>query len=340
VRVTTRRVIPRPVTPEPGKLKVILPTAVRTLAVHDVVVCTYLAAIALAVLIAPADPLRTRCLRQSWGLFAVTAAVVAAFRSRLLGRNAVASLLYRTALIGAIVASYLMLRGVLPVVSPGTLDRELYALDVALFAGEPAIWMERFASPAATQWFAFWYFAYFAVLAAYAAPLWLGRSWRPRLANELCLGIALTFCTNHLLYIAVPGWGPHVFLADRFQAPLPDGPWTAAVRDTVSAGGALKDIFPSLHTAAPTMLALFAFRHRHEPPFPVAWPLTAFAALNGTIATMFLRWHYAVDVVAGLALAFAVSAASARLADWEAARRSRAGYGPAWPPLARDPTGD
>src|SRR6185369_4926606 len=131
---------------------------------------------------------------------------------------------------------------------------------------------------------------------------------------------------NHLLYIAVPGWGPHVFLADRFQAPLPDGPWTAAVRDIVSAGGALKDLFPS--------------RHRHEPPFPVAWPLTAFAALNGTIATMFLRWHYAVDVVAGLALAFAVSAASARLADWEAARRSRAGYGPAWPPLARDPTGD
>jgi hypothetical protein len=305
---------------------------VRELALHDVIVCAYLATLALAAATAAPHPARARCLAESLGLGAPVLATVAAFRGGLLGRSAVASLLYRSALIGAIVVSYLTLRDLLPLVSPGTLDRELYALDLALFGGEPALWMERFASPAATQWFAFWYFAYFIVIAAYAVPLWF-LDWRPRLANELCLGIALTFCASHLTYIVVPGWGPHRFLADRFAAPLPDGRWTAAVGATVAAGGAFKDIFPSLHAAAPTMFALFAFRHRRAAPFDVAWPLTAFAAVNGLVATMFLRWHYAVDVVAGLALACAASAASARLAGWESARRARAGCAPAWPPL-------
>lgn len=335
---TTRHVTSGPVAPPRTKFKKVLATAVRELALHDVIVCAYLGTLALAVLLADPHPLPTSCLWQSSSLFAGTVAIVVAVRGGLLGRNAVSSLLYRSCLVGSVVGSYFMLRDLLPVVSPGALDPQLYALDLALFGGEPAIWMERWASPAATQWFAFWYFAYFIVLAAYALPLLLASS-RPRLANELCLGIALTFCTTHLFYMVVPGWGPHYFLADRFSGPLPHGRWTEAVRATVSAGGAQKDIFPSLHVAAPTMFALFAFRHRHASPFHLTWQITAFAALNGIVATMFLRWHYAVDVVAGLVLAAVASGASGRLADWESARRSRAGLAPAWPPLRRPQPG-
>jgi hypothetical protein len=332
---TTRRVLARPLAPPHPEFKNFLATAFRALAAHDVIVGAYLGTLAVAAITADPQPVRSTCVHQTGALFGGTLAIVTAVRGGLLGRNAAASLLYRSTLVAAIVGSYLILRHLLPLVSPGTLDRELYALDVALFGGEPALWMQRWATALATQWFAFWYFAYFFVLAAYALPLLLGDA-PPRLASELCLVIALTFCTSHLCYFVVPGWGPHRFLADRFAAPLPAGRWTAAVGATVSAGGALKDIFPSLHVAAPTVLALFAFRHRRRSSiFRLAWPATAFAALNGTVATMFLRWHYVIDVVAGLALAVAVAPVSARLAAWECARRARAGLEPAWPPLRR-----
>jgi hypothetical protein len=81
----------------------------------------------------------------------------------------------------------------------------------------------------------------------------------------------------------------------------------------------------------PTAFALFAFRHRRESPFHLVWQITAFAALNSTAATLLLRWHYAVDLIAGLALGGGAAIASARIAEWECARRARLGCSPAWP---------
>jgi membrane-associated phospholipid phosphatase len=51
------------------------------------------------------------------------------------------------------------------------------------------------------------------------------------------------------------------------------------------------------------------------------------------LATMFLRWHYLVDVVAGVTLAVAGAYAGARIADWEYAKRERLGLQAAWMPL-------
>jgi membrane-associated phospholipid phosphatase len=49
--------------------------------------------------------------------------------------------------------------------------------------------------------------------------------------------------------------------------------------------------------------------------------LCSFFALNIILSTMVLRWHYLVDVIAGLGLALAVAVAAPRLAAWEARRR-------------------
>jgi membrane-associated phospholipid phosphatase len=105
------------------------------------------------------------------------------------------------------------------------------------------------------------------------------------------------------------------------------------VRETVEAGGAQKDIFPSLHTAAPTFFAIFSFRHRKLVPFKYSWPVVAFLATQIIIATMFLRWHYLVDIVAGLALATTAALLGPYVADWERAKRERLGLQPAWTPL-------
>jgi membrane-associated phospholipid phosphatase len=120
-------------------------------------------------------------------------------------------------------------------------------------------------------------------------------------------------------------------MASSFAHPFPAGLWHDLVVSAVKSGGAQMDIFPSLHTAAPTVVALFSFRNRKELPFRYTWPLVAFCTLNIIIATMFLRWHYLIDVVAGLVLATTAVLLSRPITRWELARRERLGYGALWP---------
>jgi membrane-associated phospholipid phosphatase len=135
----------------------------------------------------------------------------------------------------------------------------------------------------------------------------------------------LVFCTGHLVYMLVPGWGPYHHLADRFQHPLEGGLFWHLVRATVDGAGAQKDIFPSLHTAGPTFFAIFSFMHRKSFPYRYTWPFVAFAATQIIIATMFLRWHYVVDIAAGLTLATTAALSSYKLVQWDTRRREERG---------------
>jgi membrane-associated phospholipid phosphatase len=91
----------------------------------------------------------------------------------------------------------------------------------------------------------------------------------------------------------------------------------------VQTAGALKDIFPSLHTGAPTFFAIFAFVHRKKMPFKYTWPILAFCVSQIIGATMFLRWHYLVDIVAGFGLATFNVLFWGRVVDWELGRRDK-----------------
>ena len=95
------------------------------------------------------------------------------------------------------------------------------------------------------------------------------------------------------------------------------------VWSTVRSGGAMKDIFPSLHTAGPCFIAMFSFRNRDRLPFRFTWPLISFFAANIIGATMFLRWHYVIDVFAGFALAALAALISPLVTRWELERRAQ-----------------
>ena len=119
--------------------------------------------------------------------------------------------------------------------------------------------------------------------------------------RELMVGGVIVATFGHTLYTLVPGAGPYAHI--DFAEPLHGGLFWGLVQDTVAAGGAQFDIFPSLHTAYPTLFALHAFGNRDRAPFKYVWPIVAFFAVNMIIATMFLRWHWGIDVIAGLCLA-------------------------------------
>ncbi len=244
----------------------------------------------------------------------------------------VSSILYRFTVTATLLASFFQLREILPAVSALAYDSRIYAFDMNVFGVEPAAWLDRFVTPPTTEWFAFFYFLYFFVLTVHVLPMlfWRGDL---RVLARFSLGVLLVFTTAHLLYMLVPGWGPYWYLRDTFTHELQGGTFWKLVREAVDAGGAQKDIFPSLHTAVPTFLAIFSFRHRRLSPFKYSWPIVSFVATQIIVATMFLRWHYLVDVVAGLTLAVTGSLVSQSLADWEHDRRARMGVQAAWMPI-------
>jgi membrane-associated phospholipid phosphatase len=116
-----------------------------------------------------------------------------------------------------------------------------------------------------------------------------------------------------------------------FHNPLQGGMWWHIVDTAVRTNGAHKDIFPSLHTALPLVVWLFTFSRRKQAPFRYVWLPLGFIVVNIILATMFLRWHYVIDVVAGASLALCAHFIALRVAEWEPKRRQALGLAPAWP---------
>ncbi|HKY35484.1 MAG TPA: phosphatase PAP2 family protein [Polyangiaceae bacterium] len=300
--------------------------ALRSLATADYLVFGYLVLLNVAVLIAPPNPERLHCLVQVIGLLTTFLVSMLLVRGELLKQGLWCALLYRVGIYGTVQQSYFLFRHLLPVVNPGSLDHELYALDLKLFGVEPAVWMDQFVTPTTTEWFAFFYFCYFFLLAAHVIPIVFGAR-RQMLLGEFMLGMLIIVCLGHTGYILVPGFGPYKAMPELFRNELPSGLWMDLVWSTVRSGGAMKDIFPSLHTAGPCFIAMFSFRNRDRLPFRFTWPLLAFFAANIIGATMFLRWHYVIDVLAGFALATTAAIVAPKITRWELSRRQAGGLG-------------
>ncbi len=301
---------------------------------QDWLVLGYLCVLNLAGLMADPHPLKLRVQLEVLSLLLVLVVTLVLVRWKIVKDNWICPLVYRLAIYGTVQLSYFFFRNYLPVVNPRALDLSLYELDLRFFGFEPAIWLDRFVTPLTTEWFAFFYFGYFFVLAVHVIPiLFLVR--RTRLLGEFTLGMLTLFCTGHVLYMLVPGFGPFRAMPEYFQHPFPSGLWLDDVMATVSSSGAQKDIFPSLHTGAPTFITLFSYRHRGSMPFKYTWPVMAIFAINIIPATMFLRWHYLVDVVAGLFLAMFAQYVAARWTNHEIARRDRLALSPSWPLFGR-----
>ena len=224
----------------------------------------------------------------------------------------------------SIFLSYFQLRQILPAVRTDALDANIFAFDLRVFGVEPSLWFDRFVNPSTVEWFAFFYFGYFFILSFHCLPMLFNAQSRFRIAH-FALGMTFVYGIGQTIYMLVPGWGPYRYLAGQFVHPIEGGLFWHLVKATVDGAGAQKDIFPSLHTAGPTYFAVFSYLHRRALPYRYTWPFVAFAATQIILATMFLRWHYVIDIFAGLTLATTSALVSYKIIQWESRRRREAG---------------
>jgi membrane-associated phospholipid phosphatase len=187
---------------------------------------------------------------------------------------------------------------IIPWVWPYTFDDLLIKADFRLFAGHhPTVLLERFVHPLLTTVLQFAYISYYFMAIVLGAVLFLKK--KETAFDEAIFGIILCFYLSYVGYLLVPAVGPRFTLAHLQTRDLAAGPLVTSIQETLNALENTKtDAFPSGHTAVALMTLYYARRFRERALTAVLLP-----AVTGLIlSTVYLRYHYVVDVLAGISL--------------------------------------
>lgn len=197
-------------------------------------------------------------------------------------------------------------------VHPVDYDALLIDADRWLFGVDPTVWLHQFANPALTEYLQLCYFLFYLMPIMQAVELW--RSGRHQQLDLFARAMAFCFFVSYLAYFAMPAIGPRFTLHD-FNATDTDLPglWlTPWLREIVNIGGGVaisepnpadvvnRDCMPSGHTMMTIINIMLGFRFHSR----FRW---LFVVIGGSLilATVYLRYHYVVDLLVGALLALA-----------------------------------
>ena len=187
--------------------------------------------------------------------------------------------------------------GFIPELNPRDRDPVLSGLDRTLFRVDPSVWLERFARPGITEVMQLAYLAYYVLPFVLLGILY--QRGEEQAFDRSILALLLSHYLAFIGYLAVPALGPRFLLAGQYRTELPGLLIAGPIRALLDAlEGIKRDAFPSGHTSAILITVFYAARFTPE---LVPW----FAPIAGLmiVSTLYLRYHYAVDVLAGALLA-------------------------------------
>lgn len=192
---------------------------------------------------------------------------------------------------GFVVWFYFAIARVIPALKTKLRDGELLALDEGIFGKTPSVYLEQAATPWLTDLMSLCYMMYllYLSLAVVHAAL-VGDSPSKRLSVYLFTGFTLGFAG----YLLVPAVGPVHAYPEIFQQPLPGGALTRLGNKAVTVGSSVYDVFPSLHILITCILLDHDWRHIRRRFWVMAVPSLVMA-----LSTVYLRYHYGADILAG-----------------------------------------
>jgi membrane-associated phospholipid phosphatase len=202
---------------------------------------------------------------------------------------------------------------------PYRADAHLAWIDERLCGRSPSLFLEAYQAPAWVELFSCVYAAFIPLNVTFIALHGLRHS--PFQRQQFLSGLVLTYVLSHLGFLFLPAHGPVWFHAPDYRFPLSGGVVHRLVQWGTAASGGCLGVFPSLHVGSSAYLCLFHLQSR--PCYGLAW--APFLVLT-CLATVFLRYHYVTDVLAGAAIAVAALGLSRCLSRYQTG--DRWGYQP------------
>jgi membrane-associated phospholipid phosphatase len=181
-------------------------------------------------------------------------------------------------------------------VFPGWFDEYLIKADYAMFGVHPTVWLEQFSNYWLNEYMQLVYTSYFLLTIGLGAHLWIrGRR------EEFAVFIASTCAAYYLCYVIFvlcPIESPHHTLRHLQQVELSGGPFTALINLIEKRGRVHGGAFPSAHVAGSMVVLISAWRFTRRAGYWLT-PLV----LSICVATVYGRYHYVMDVFAGILMA-------------------------------------
>lgn len=198
---------------------------------------------------------------------------------------------------------YYMIRPIHPV----DYDQLLIDLDRWIFGVDPTMWFFQFANPVLTEILQIAYSSYYLLFIILGVEIYRRHTLKSfdRAGFMIVYGFYLSF----LGYFVLPAVGPRFTLHDfhTIDQELPGLLVTKALRAFVNFGESVptdvpnpvdfvqRDVFPSGHTQLSLVVMYLAFHFK----LSSRWVLSTFGGLL-ILGTVYLRYHYAVDVLGGI----------------------------------------
>jgi len=186
-------------------------------------------------------------------------------------------------------------------------DGRLIRIDLLLFGVYPTVWAERWIVPWLTDLMSFFYGSYYFIPVVLMMALYFRGSKQDfrKAVFILLFGYYFSF----IGYILFPAIGPRYTLDHLQTLPLKGGFLTDFVRDTLNTLEHNKrDCMPSGHTQLTLIVLYLAYRYERV----LFWVLSPVVA-GLILSTVYLRYHYVIDVFAGATAAIACVILAPRL---------------------------
>jgi membrane-associated phospholipid phosphatase len=180
--------------------------------------------------------------------------------------------------------------------NPHLVDATLSKMDGAICGGQPSILLEPYIRPWITDFLNIVYFSHVLVFPGAALYFYLKKE--EKAFRRIMMGLLTIILMGVTSYLLIPAEGPEEFLADHYTHNLQGELVSRGVNYIINLGRVDLDCFPSLHVAIPFLLSLYLRDYRRK----AFVPMLVYVALM-CAATVYLRYHYLVDVIAAFVYA-------------------------------------
>ena len=177
------------------------------------------------------------------------------------------------------------------------IDRSLMEIDFFLFGVHPTLWMQQCIVPWFTDVMSFAYVSYYFLPVILVVTLCLKN--RKEEVDRSLFVLTLGYYLSFIGYILFPAVGPRYAMTSLYSVPLEGSLLTDLVRDGLNAIEHNKrDCMPSGHTEIVLIVLYLAYRYERF-LFYLFFPLVCGLILS----TIYLRYHYVIDLFAGATIA-------------------------------------
>ncbi len=177
------------------------------------------------------------------------------------------------------------------------IDPYLIRIDFFLFGVHPTVWMERWITPWLTDMMSLAYLSYYFL--PLILVLTLSLRGRTEEFRQTMFVLTFGYYLSFIGYILFPAIGPRFTQVHLYSVPLEGSFITDFVREALNVLEHNKrDCMPSGHTQI-ALTVLFLARRYEKTIFTLFLPVVCGLILS----TVYLRYHYVIDLIAGTTLA-------------------------------------